>query len=97
MRRHALFNEICDEIKQNSKPQKHKEINYEKEEKENLKYFIGHILKNRKRMFRSLLVETIRSEALKKQIKQYGDPYIWAEKHPLFKEISIELKSKISR
>ena len=97
MGRHKLFNEICDEIKQNSKPQKHKEINYEKEEKENLKYFIGHILENKRRMFRSLLVETIRSKELKEQIKKYGDPYVWAENHPLFKAISAELKSKISR
>ena len=48
-------------------------------------------------MFRSLSVETIRSEELKEQIKQYGDPYVWAENHPLFEEISTELKSKISR
>ena len=97
MERHKLFNQMCDEIKKNRPKKKHKEKNYKEAEKENLKYFIGHIVKNRRYGSTSLMVEFIKNRELQEQIKQYKDPYVWAEKHPLFKEIFTELKSKISR
>ena len=80
------------QIRKKSKSQEHKEINFEKEEKDNLKYFIGHILKNRRSGLTSLMVGTIKPLKLQEQIKQYENPYVWAEKHPLFKKISTELK-----